>query len=371
MSASDTDKAFRLVFAKTGKPRVQREHAKRVLKKAKQTRVPIPEVMVKITSFSKSGRLGDHLSYISRNGKNPVYDAADSELGKPGAEQREALRDHERRVEEADKKGHKNKRLTCNLILSMPPGTPSEAFRDSVREMLAEQFANHDYIYTFHDDTDQEHAHVSVPMAGFDGQRLNPRKEDLAQWRECFADKLERNGIPANAMPAIAQNRQTLRRESRRYPKTELSAFGHAPYQFEVDAGMSYFATLRNIETGKERTYWGTDLQCIFGDGKYALGDKIRLRVIPPDPREVEKSRRSPRSVCWSAQYLHTKNNAATRAPLNDPTHTKIVDALGTIQLAYRRAGDAEGQTLVEDYAKACFGVSLDRSDKLLDEKTR
>ncbi|MFV0275823.1 MAG: relaxase/mobilization nuclease domain-containing protein, partial [Parahaliea sp.] len=360
MSASDTDKAFRLVFAKTGKPRVQREHAKRVLKKAKQTRVPIPEVMVKITSFSKSGRLGDHLSYISRNGKNPVYDAADSELGKPGAEQREALRDHERGVEDVDRKGHKNKRLTCNLILSMPPGTPSEAFRASVREMLAEQFANYDYIYTFHDDTDQEHAHVSVPMMGFDGKRLNPRKGDLAQWRERFAGALERNGIPANAMPAIAQNRQTLRRESRRYPQTELSGFGQAPYQFGSNAGMSFFATLRNMDTGKERTYWGKDLERIFGDGKYALGDQIRLKVIPPDPRDAEKPRNGPRSVYWSAQYLPMKDKSAVRAPLNDPTHTKIVDALGTIRLAYQRASDAEGQSLVEDYAKARFGVVLD-----------
>jgi hypothetical protein len=38
-----------------------------------------------------------------------------------------------------------------------------------------------------------------------DGRRLNPRKKDLQEWRECFAARLREQGIAANATPRRAR----------------------------------------------------------------------------------------------------------------------------------------------------------------------
>ena len=38
-------------------------------------------------------------------------------------------------------------------------------------------------------------------VEGRDGQRLNPRKEDLRRWREVFAERLRARGIEAEATP--------------------------------------------------------------------------------------------------------------------------------------------------------------------------
>jgi hypothetical protein len=44
---------------------------------------------------------------------------------------------------------------------------------------------------------DDEHplVHLTVLSRGYDGRRLNPRKADLATWREQFACELRLRGI--------------------------------------------------------------------------------------------------------------------------------------------------------------------------------
>ena len=180
-----------------------------------------PQVMVKITSFASSKeRLAAHLDYISRKGQNEVFDPAGDAFSAIGGQMRLSARDaiqHYGRelatgpideVETGKKKmGRPRKRVSMNLMLSMPAGTETGAFELAVRDFLNDQFQAHDRLFTFHDDRDHYHAHVVIGLQDADGRWLNPRKKDLLAWRETFAPSLERHGIAAEATPAYSRGK--------------------------------------------------------------------------------------------------------------------------------------------------------------------
>jgi len=47
-----------------------------------------------------------------------------------------------------------------------------------------------------------------VGLHGKDGRWLNPRKNDLAQWRQSFASSLQGRGIAARATPSYSQGKR-------------------------------------------------------------------------------------------------------------------------------------------------------------------
>lgn len=160
----------------------------------------VPEVMVKITGRTKGvGHLCSHLAYITRNGDL----AAETETGVV-MEGREGLRDLQDRWSEdvALDMRRANRTLSVNMILSMPPGTDGTKVRDAVRAFAIDTFeGRHDYAFVLHQDDVHPHVHLTVRAAGYDGRRLNPRKADLHQWREQFAQELRSRGVAAEATP--------------------------------------------------------------------------------------------------------------------------------------------------------------------------
>ena len=63
----------------------------------------------------------------------------------------------------------------------------------------------------------------SSGCAASDGRWLNPRKNDLLQWRQSFADSLQRRGIAAKATPSYSQGKA---KESYRRDHAELGKRG-------------------------------------------------------------------------------------------------------------------------------------------------
>ena len=159
-----------------------------------------PEVMVKITGRTKGvEHLCSHLAYITRNGDL----AAETETGVV-MEGRGGLRDLQDRWSEdvALDLQRANRTLSVNMILSMPPGTDGTKVLDSVRAFAIDTFGGrHDYAFVLHQDDVHPHVHLTVRAAGYDGRRLNPRKADLHQWREQFAQELRSRGVAAEATP--------------------------------------------------------------------------------------------------------------------------------------------------------------------------
>jgi type IV secretory pathway VirD2 relaxase len=166
-----------------------------------------PEVMVKITGKTKTvGHLKSHLEYITRNGGL----AAETETGTV-LEGRQGLRDIQAQwVDDAalDESRRRDGPLSHNIILSMPPGTDPIAVKDAVRAFAIETFGGRrDYVFVQHLDDEHPHVHLTVRSLGYDGRRLNPRKGDLATWREHFAGELRLRGVEAEATPRRARGK--------------------------------------------------------------------------------------------------------------------------------------------------------------------
>ncbi|MGE3265774.1 relaxase/mobilization nuclease domain-containing protein [Methylocystis sp.] len=166
-----------------------------------------PEVMVKITGKSKTvAHLKSHLEYITRKGEL----AAETETGAV-MDGRQGLRDIQVQwADDAalDQRRRRNGPLSHNIVLSMPPGTDPIAVKDAVRAFAMETFGGaHDYVSVLHLDDKHPHVHLTVRSLGYNGRRLNPRKADLATWREDFAGELRLRGVEAEATPRRARGK--------------------------------------------------------------------------------------------------------------------------------------------------------------------
>ena len=158
-----------------------------------------PEVMVKIPkriSGASKGMHGvrNHLDYISRNGQ--------LELESHDGETLKGKSDYLKMAEEWKKLGIPEEgkyREALNVVLSMPKGTNPETVKNAAREFAADQFEGHQYLFTLHTDQPHPHVHICVLMRDEFGKRMNPRKNDLFEWRVRFAEKMREQGVPCAA----------------------------------------------------------------------------------------------------------------------------------------------------------------------------
>ena len=165
-----------------------------------------PQVMVKVTGGGRGmGAIAAHLRYISKSGRLPFEDDR-GEL----REGREALRDlaDQWRCGGARIPEKSERRGAFNIMLSMPAGTKAEIVRNAAREFAKAELANHRYVMVLHTHQANPHVHLAVRAEGRDGQRLNPRKQDLRRWREVFAEKLRGWGIEAEASSQVTRGSQ-------------------------------------------------------------------------------------------------------------------------------------------------------------------
>jgi Relaxase/Mobilisation nuclease domain len=162
-----------------------------------------PQVMVKVTGGGRGmGAIAAHLRYIAKGGRLPFED--DRGVTRDGKEALRAVVEQWRfggsRISEVS-----DRREAFNIMLSMPAGTQPEFVLKATREFVKAELANHRYVMVLHTHQANPHVHLSVRAEGRDGQRLNPRKEDLRRWRETFAERLRGWGIEAEATSQITR----------------------------------------------------------------------------------------------------------------------------------------------------------------------
>lgn len=183
-----------------------------------------PQVIVKITGVDKTMRkVRDHLDYVTRDGKLEITDQ-DGERTTGRADLRDIVDQWQHAGGRVANDG--TRREAFHVIFSMPAGTDPEAVLGAVRELAADEFAGHQYVYVLHTfDTDPDpqpspnpHVHVVVKASRADGTRLNPRKADLQRWRETFAERLRDRGIDATA---------TSRAQRLRHEKADSQGLHH------------------------------------------------------------------------------------------------------------------------------------------------
>lgn len=187
-----------------------------------------PEVMVKITGRTKDGEhLAAHLEYISRKGELDLEQSDGALIHGRGAVRE--LADDWSEVGEGDSRRRANSNMSVSIVLSMPVGTDPDRMKDAVRAFARAEFGGtFPYVFAFHQDAkgEQPHIHLSVRALGVNGERLNPRKADLADWRERFARELRGRGIQAEATPRRARGithkpeRTAVRKARERFERT-------------------------------------------------------------------------------------------------------------------------------------------------------
>lgn len=172
-------------------------HAVNSVTKSYSAAKNLPQAVLKVSSYGHgSSKVGAHVNYINRNGELEVEDPAGNKIQDP-AELKKLMNEW---ASDFDKR--KNSRDTVNIVLSAPIGSSRPAVEKSVREFAKETFGDsNDYLFAMHDDTEHPHGHLVVKMRGYDGEKLDPRKEDLKLWRETFAKKMRSNGIEVDASP--------------------------------------------------------------------------------------------------------------------------------------------------------------------------
>lgn len=186
-----------------------------------------PEAMVKITGKTRdAGHLARHLDYISRNGRLSL-EGPDGERLAGRSEVRELAGDWA--AELAAESSRRQGAVSMSIVLSMPAGTEAFRVEDASRafaeRVFGERFA---WVFVLHDEDRHPHVHLTVRMSGRDGARLNPRKADLQEWREIFAEALRERGVEAEATPRRA--RGVVR-------KAERTSVRKARERFEAGAG--------------------------------------------------------------------------------------------------------------------------------------
>lgn len=158
-----------------------------------------PEVMVKIPARTAKtngmGAIKNHIDYISRNGKVDIENQ-DGEIitGKPNIKENVINEWKLQGIPEISKY-----RESLNVVLSMPAGTPPDAVHRAAREFAKEVFKDHQYVMALHTDEPHPHVHLCVMIRDLNGKRMNPRKNDLFQWRVKFAEKMREQGIDCAA----------------------------------------------------------------------------------------------------------------------------------------------------------------------------
>jgi len=216
-----------------------------------------PEVMVKISGFGRGKGVLNALNYVSHRkelDENGVERTVELEAELRDGERisgKEALKELYEGWRSIEERHHPRRRDTMNLVLSMPPGTNRDLVTEASRRFARETFAaNHEYLLVTHRDDDHSHTHVIVRMKGDDGKRLDPRKDDLQEWRQRFAAHLRDLGIDAAATPRLARGR-TMKAE-----RAVLRHIRKKPQGRKIVDEQKRADALRSLSEGTEPRPW-------------------------------------------------------------------------------------------------------------------
>lgn len=162
-----------------------------------------PQAVVKISGSSKGAdKAQAHVTYIGRNGQVELEDQDGNKYA--GKEQKEVLGAWTVQGMH-DKHASGARREAFHFVFSMPKGTNPEAMKQAVKNLVKEEFDGHQYFIAQHLDTDSPHCHVLLNATNIKGERLNPRKQDLHNYRVAFVQKLSEQGIEAMAIRRVHQ----------------------------------------------------------------------------------------------------------------------------------------------------------------------
>jgi hypothetical protein len=126
----------------------------------------------------------------------------------------------------------------AHVIFSAKPGADKQAFMDAARVTLAKEFAGHEYVFVMHTNRDHIHVHAAVRLTRSDGERLDPKIQHFARWRETLAHEARQRHIPMEAV--------------RRFDQAHVPAYKLKDVRM-VERGDAPDSVLRRIERVRDR----------------------------------------------------------------------------------------------------------------------
>lgn len=290
-----------------------------------------PEVMVKIAKRKSQNSKGlqgikNHISYISRNGELAL-ETQDGEKLQGNQAVKSLMTDWQK----LGIRPQSEQREAVNIVLSMPPGTPPQAVLNAARQFAAEQFERHQYVFALHHESERDgepphpHVHLCVLMRDENGRRMNPRKNDLFEWRVRFAEKLREQGMECAATRRQhrgqsvkgqkAEIRQiiirTLQEERQGTPSENIKRSRIA--QANVEAILEALKAQRRPqhpfqEKAQQAKDHITDQYSLISKELYKLGYKIEAKIMKDFANEV-----SGKSLDTQAQQTYDRHAHSLR----------------------------------------------------------
>ena len=267
-----------------------------------------PEVMVKILNRGATdlGAAGRHFKYLDRGGELSIHTDDGEELKGKGAaanliddwdldleDSRPTTADHKPR------QMSKPPKLVHKILFSMPAGTPPEKVLAAVKNFARDEFgAKHRYAMVLHTDEPHPHVHMVVKARGYDGKRLNIRRDTLREWRRQFARQLREQGVAANATERQVRGvtkpqksdgiyRAALRGSSAHWKeRAEAAAQRAAARETRSEPGKArLLATRRDVVKG-----WSDVADALVrqNQGELALAVRQFAKQLPPARTERE-----------------------------------------------------------------------------------
>ena len=250
-------------------------------------------------------RILAHLDYITRNGQLPLEDEHGDVANGRGEVRDLAAMWAQGRFPIPDES---TRREAFHIVLSMPAGTDAGGVLNAARRFAAAQFGdNYQHamaLHTFATDPDKRpsrhpHVHLVVKAQGRDGIRLNPRKADLQDWREGFANALREHGIEAIA----TRRRGRLQREKGESQAVRhIKARGSVPKRVATAVPQSKAAERARENASRAKKDFGQIARALAAsedraDQALALDLVNRLRELNGSARDtdLERDLRRPR----------------------------------------------------------------------------
>ncbi|HWH81308.1 MAG TPA: conjugal transfer protein TraS [Burkholderiaceae bacterium] len=163
----------------------------------------VPQVMVKVTGGGRGMKaIAAHFKYISKSGRLDIEDDRGEIMNGKG-DLRGLVDDWRLGGTPIEEVGFR--REAFNIMLSMPRTVDPLYVLNAAREFAHAELADHKYVMVLHDHQANPHVHLSVRAESRHGKRLNPRKADLARWRQTFAEKLRGWGVEAEASSRVVR----------------------------------------------------------------------------------------------------------------------------------------------------------------------
>jgi hypothetical protein len=263
--------------------------------------------MVKVLNRGRKGlrAVARHIDYLTRKGELEIETDGGERLKGKGAED-VLLGDWNLEIDaerpSADLKPRATRdppKLVQKLLFSMPAGTPPKKVLAAVRDFAREEFgAKNRYAMVLHMDEPHPHVHVVVKSMGYDGKRLNIRRDTLREWRREFARHLREHGVAANATERVVRGVTKPQKTDGIHRAASRGASTHWRERAELVAAEMRRGELRP-ETGKARLLetrrqiirgWSeiADDLIVQNQGQLAIAVRQFTRNLPPVSTERE-----------------------------------------------------------------------------------